>query len=413
MKKSFLLLATLLTMLSFVWGQNPMIYWKFANPITYLEAGNCIFEFDVEAACDEPGTYHTDLRVCFEYNTQGFGENIHGNGNSSYQRLSLLLGEIAPGFNTYNVYGPMDYAIDKYLIISDAVIYPTQPFLNEVPQYPGFSGYAKFKIIVQDQNELAGIQFVSEISGIGIMNGSQYYVSFIQPVPAKYGNPPDYECVYVNDLLYEPLSCNQLIFTWTGAVNNDWFNGGNWTLGTAPAGEDVIIPDVGEAPFPQVYGGFASVGNLTINTGAKLTIRATGQLTATGLTTIDGMLHIISDNSGSSGSFIDEGGLTGTGHFQFDRFLAHGGAPDDGWHYISSPVNNTVTGDLIGYWVKEWQEPNNIFSDIDPAIDYCFAPSTFNVPVNVMQGYSVKQDTTYLLTCPGTGDIIEFGGDHM
>ncbi|MCD4735172.1 MAG: hypothetical protein K8R53_03955, partial [Bacteroidales bacterium] len=211
-----------------------------------------------------------------------------------------------------------------------------------------------------------------------------------------------------------PLSC--FIPTenvWTGAASDDWFDAGNWSLGWVPlVTEDVSIPDVSKAPFPIILGGSAVAANLTVTAGAWLTIAATGDLTATGLTTIDGMLYITSDATGAAGSFIDAG-LAGIGYFQFDRSLAYGAGADDGWHFISSPVNNTVTGDVIGYWTKEWQEANNTYFDIDPGDDCCFAPSTFNVPLNVMQGYSVKQDLTYDCLWPSTGDVIEFGGDHM
>ncbi|MCD4737629.1 MAG: hypothetical protein K8R53_16435 [Bacteroidales bacterium] len=412
LKLLFLTIAVL--MLCTAMAQNPVLHWRFANPSVYDNGTDCIFEFDVELSCDLGGTYHSDLQVYFDYNTLAFGENIFANGNITYERLALLLGEIAPGFPMYNIYGPQDNKPYRYVILSEAATVIANPmFMNEVPLLPVYQGYAKFKIIVQDQNQLAGVAFVPEDGGVGLMNGGQYYVSAIQPLQTKYGDPPDYAGVYENNLLTFPLHCMQPLNEWTGAVNEDWFDNGNWSLGWSPLPtEDVLIPDVGKAPFPIILGGSSTIANLTVSVGAWLTIAATGDLTATGLTTIDGMLHITSDMTGASGSFIDAGGLAGAGNFQFDRYLTS--APpgiDDGWHYISSPVNNTVTGDFIGYWVKEWQESTNTFFDIDPFIGpNCCPPSQFTVSINVMQGYSVKQDITYSCVCP-TGNVIEFGGD--
>ncbi len=72
-----------------------------------------------------------------------------------------------------------------------------------------------------------------------------------------------------------------------------------------------------------------------------------------------------------------------------------------GWHFVSSPVNNTVSGDFVAYWLKEWDNTGNMYMDIDPwgdgntvscePTDYSFG----NVPLNVMQGYSVKLDNDY------------------
>ncbi|MBN1338777.1 MAG: hypothetical protein JXA03_05600 [Bacteroidales bacterium] len=402
-------------------AQNPILHWRFANPVVYEISGICTLEFDVEVSCDMPGTFHSDMQLYFDYNTLAFGENVVTNGVLTYERLALLQGDLA-GTPLYAIFGNVDNKPYRYAILSEATFTVASPmFMNEIPLWPVFAGYIKVRMNISDQSELAGIQFVPSDGGVGLMNGGQYYLDATHPSATKYGNPPDYEGVYENDLLTQPLLCGGGTTEWTGAVDEDWFNPGNWTAGVPTGAVDALIPNVGKAPFPVIFNGSAVVANITITAGAMVTIAPTGDLTATGLTTVDGFLFIDSDNTGASGSFIDAGGLTGTGNFQFDRYLIQGPGSNDGWHFISSPVNNTVTGDFVGYWVKEWQEANNIYFDIDPHPQPCQGTSLCTVPINVMKGYSVKQDLSYPVgpppcacwVSPPAGYVIGFGGDLL
>ena len=205
---------------------------------------------------------------------------------------------------------------------------------------------------------------------------------------------------------------------WVGGIDDDWFNPANWADNSVPITEDVAIPP-DMTYMPVISSGGATCGSLNVFEGASLIISSSGSLTTNGLLTNNGSLLIDSDNSGSSGSLIDNDGLGGTGTFQFNRYLSSG-APGThfGWHYISSPVNNSVTGDLIGYWVKEYIEPSYdpgtgesfYFFDIDPCDPGCCPASQFTVPISVMKGYSVKQNLDYSCLCPA-GDVISFGGD--
>jgi hypothetical protein len=208
----------------------------------------------------------------------------------------------------------------------------------------------------------------------------------------------------------------------------NWFDPLNWDPNGLPgAGDDVII-NAAKAPMVIITGGAATCGALTVANGAGINIVPTGSLTTNGVYTNNGQLIITSDGTGAAGSFIDGGGLAGTGTYEFDRFLVSGPSPF-GWHLVSSPVNSTVSGDFVGYWVKEWNPIANSYFDIDPwgdgnaincePTDYSFG----NVPMNVMQGYSVKQDLDYPLqpglpvpcpvVIPATGNMIEFGGDVL
>ncbi|MCD4736598.1 MAG: hypothetical protein K8R53_11180, partial [Bacteroidales bacterium] len=103
-----------------LFGQNPILQWRFANPTSFYDStlNQCVFQFDAEISCDMAGTFHSDLQMYFDYNTLAFGENIFNSGNSEYERLGMLLGEIAPGFPKYNIYGPQDGKPYRYVILS-------------------------------------------------------------------------------------------------------------------------------------------------------------------------------------------------------------------------------------------------------------------------------------------------------
>ena len=91
--------------------------------------------------------------------------------------------------------------------------------------------------------------------------------------------------------------------TWTGAVDTDWSNGGNWSNCAVPAsGADVIIADVsgGSNNFP-VLDQSRSYGSLTINTGASLTLGA-NTLTLTGDLTNNGTLTTTSSTVSLTGT---------------------------------------------------------------------------------------------------------------
>lgn len=64
---------------------------------------------------------------------------------------------------------------------------------------------------------------------------------------------------------------------WTGTVDTDWFNGGNWTAGVPDAVTHAVVPDVTliSGNFPNIVGGVgltAVSNNLTIDAGASVLI---------------------------------------------------------------------------------------------------------------------------------------------
>nr|NQU92603.1 hypothetical protein [Bacteroidota bacterium] len=72
---------------------------------------------------------------------------------------------------------------------------------------------------------------------------------------------------------------------WDGSTDSDWNDGTNWDGGSVPtSGDNVVIPNVTNDPVIANYtpGSPAQCDNLTINSGASLTIAAGNALTVGG-----------------------------------------------------------------------------------------------------------------------------------
>ena len=119
-------------------------------------------------------------------------------------------------------------------------------------------------------------------------------------------------------------SCSFLI-TWDGSTNTDWNTGGNWDGGIVPSSlYSVIVPDETNDPVIGATG-TASCKDLTVETGAVLTIQSTAS---------------------GTGSLIVAGSASG-------NIVAKRYVTADYWHYISSPVaGQALNGD--------WMSNNNI-----------------------------------------------------
>lgn len=67
---------------------------------------------------------------------------------------------------------------------------------------------------------------------------------------------------------------------WTGSVGDtDWNNSNNWTAGV-PNNDEAIVPDISPASnYPIIYNNVATIEQLTIESGAKMTITTSGRVT--------------------------------------------------------------------------------------------------------------------------------------
>ncbi|MCD4696377.1 MAG: choice-of-anchor J domain-containing protein, partial [Bacteroidales bacterium] len=108
-----------------------------------------------------------------------------------------------------------------------------------------------------------------------------------------------------------PGAMNTSINTnWTGIVDDNWDDAGNWDNGVPVSLRDVFIPDVSKAAYPVITSS-ATCNSLFMAGGSFLDIAPSGDLTVIGTFTNNGTLTIKSDVSGT-GSLIENNGVNAT-----------------------------------------------------------------------------------------------------
>ena len=172
---------------------------------------------------------------------------------------------------------------------------------------------------------------------------------------------------------------------WTGVVDGNWDEAGNWHNGVPTGALNAEIPDVSgaKAPFPAISG-TATCLNLYMAAGSALDINPTGELTVTGtFTNSGGTLTIKSDATGT-GSLIESSGVNAN----VQRYLVA-----DRWHFISSPITAATANTYLGLYLQYYDEPNQTWVDITEITD----------PLNVGVGYSAWTFTNpYTASYSGT-----------
>ena len=131
---------------------------------------------------------------------------------------------------------------------------------------------------------------------------------------------------------------NALTFTWDGSVSSAWNTAGNWDMNAVPTAYDnAIIANAGTAPVITTSVE-ASCANITVNTGASLTI-----------------------NSG--GSFITTGTITNLGTINIKRDIS-----EESWHLVSIPTFTANANVFLGDYLQGYDESNSLWSEIIPAV---------------------------------------------
>lgn len=141
---------------------------------------------------------------------------------------------------------------------------------------------------------------------------------------------------------------------WNGNTDTDWITASNWSINEVPASDiNVKIPP--DRPNYPVLTSDVTCNNLTIETGASVTVNPGIAMTVEGALTNNGVLTINSDALAQNGSLIVNG--TSTGDVTYNRYLV-----PERWFITSGPVNvtsgfNTLNSSAIKY--------NSTYNDYD------------------------------------------------
>jgi len=161
------------------------------------------------------------------------------------------------------------------------------------------------------------------------------------------------------------------VLTWTGSSTTAWNTSANWDGNVLPGSGDIVNIPGSLLNYPELSG-TANCNDLTVETGATLTI-----------------------NSGAS--LITNGTITNNGTIDIKRDIT-----DNKWHLISSPITNATATIFDGDYMQNWNESTANWSDITLSSE----------PLTPAKGFSMYHlvdpkigGTTYTFSgTPNTGD---------
>jgi hypothetical protein len=183
---------------------------------------------------------------------------------------------------------------------------------------------------------------------------------------------------------------------WTGAVNTNWHEPGNWVGSVMPdASRAVIIPLTVKMPVIQQV---AVCRNLTIASGATVKINPLFNLTVIGTltnNTINGL--IIESDTNGTGSVI-AASAAGTGTAEVQRYMS-----GNQWHNVSSPVMQSISSFLS----NNTNIPTKLASR--GITDYNTANDAWNAYFTNATAGDLESAKGYLLRNDANG-IVKFNG---
>lgn len=108
---------------------------------------------------------------------------------------------------------------------------------------------------------------LTNTSGVATFDDLQFEIGANHTIRFEFSSLAEVVTATIN----APVGCSSTTDIWTGNVNSDWDNAGNWQSGTVPnANFDVEIPD-GRPNYPILQGN-AGAKNLTLGDNASVTV---------------------------------------------------------------------------------------------------------------------------------------------
>lgn len=147
----------------------------------------------------------------------------------------------------------------------------------------------------------------------------------------------------------------------TEASTSEWNEATNWFSNVIPSGTTNLLVPVYGGNYPVIGTADANCNNLIIEPNAQLTINSGYTLNVNGDFTVQ-------STATGTGSFLNNGILTmvSKGSITFERYIEAYTNDDDGWHLVSSPVDNfSVSGSGFEPGANDdlyrWDESTNMW----------------------------------------------------
>jgi len=208
--------------------------------------------------------------------------------------------------------------------------------------------------------------------------------------------------------------------TWTGNTT-DWNTPANWSTNAVPtAADNVTIPNLSNDPvINEAPGSPAVCHNLTISSGATMTIAPGKALTVNGaLTNTSTSGIVIQSDASGTGSLVHP---TANVPATMERYIAGAdwGIWNDGWHQLSSPVESQVISpEFVNSYqlgtedFYKWDEPTNNWISIKNSEGTGWT-SGFETNFVVGRGYLVSYDVSDTKEFKGELNISDVNVSNM
>ena len=198
-------------------------------------------------------------------------------------------------------------------------------------------------------NRYVGVNDNVTVQAVGLTEGNWYYISV-----------DNYASSYRGTFT---LCIDDGRIRWTGNVDTDWSDAGNWSGGYIPSFFDDVAILTGLSNYPETNTGFdGMVSSILMQPGSRLTIPTGKALT------ISNDLDMESDAFAMS-SMIDIGTL----NYDVSKASYQSYLSEDQWHLVSSPVSGAQSVVFTNIYLKYFNEPDSSWNYIVP-INYNLLP---------------------------------------
>jgi hypothetical protein len=300
-------------------------------------------------------------------NPFGYGVKLHNSSSESITNISVsYTGEqwrVSRDYNLQQIY--FYYKITSLSEFSFVGTISTNGWIAVPALYFVSPTKGPSSTFSTNGNDLQNRKIIAEytIPGITIPSGSYIYFRWndIPDTKDDYGLAID--DVTIKWTVLESGNIN----VWNGAQSTDWFDSRNWSKAVVPgADSDVKISAVSNGAVCsdditiknlRIVDG----GSLTINTGKALTVNEGSIFDGQNCMTLKSPTTLLnsSNDHAASASFLSKGTVSGLGSIKVERYITQYSSATDGWHFFSSPVENTnidsqflpsLLDDLYFYW---------------------------------------------------------------
>lgn len=238
-------------------------------------------------------------------------------------------------------------------------------------------------------------QYMNQLTSLNVRNGANTILTNFYA-----DKNPYLTCIEVDDVAYSTSNWtiidSQTSFStncpsvWTGATDSDWANTNNWAYGV-PTSTDNATIDISNSTYPLLDNLAVEVNDLTINSGANLTINTNAALKVNGDFDNQGSLKMYANDQESASLKVDG---TTSGQVEFNRQAS------DQWYLLSTPffnestanfvTNNNIetkgSGSNLTYAIGKYEAANSGYT-------YYQSTNTSWTSLNGLTGYAIKRNS--------------------